>query len=66
MLRIEWVDGFAYRKASGVVPAEAWEQEREEELVDLILGWRTPEHIPWDINVAGRKSSFRHIDFHKG
>jgi hypothetical protein len=38
VLWIEWVDGVAYRKASGTVFAEAWEQEKEEELVDLILG----------------------------
>jgi hypothetical protein len=38
VLWIEWVDGVAYRKACGTVVAEAWEQEKEEELVDLILG----------------------------
>jgi hypothetical protein len=38
VLWIEWQDGVAYRRACGVVTAEAWEQEREEELVDLILG----------------------------
>jgi hypothetical protein len=38
VLGIEWVDGVAYRRACGAVAAELWEQEREEELVDLILG----------------------------
>jgi hypothetical protein len=38
VLWIEWIDGVAYRKASGAVAAEAWEQDKEEELVDLILG----------------------------
>jgi hypothetical protein len=33
-----WVDGVAYRRACGAVAAELWEQERENELVDLILG----------------------------
>jgi hypothetical protein len=38
VLWIEWIDGVAYRKASGAVAAEAWEQDKEEDLVDLILG----------------------------
>jgi hypothetical protein len=38
VLWIEWVDGVAYRKACGGVAAELWEQEKEEELVDLVLG----------------------------
>jgi hypothetical protein len=38
VLWIEWEDGIAYRRACGAVVAEAWEQEREPELVDLILG----------------------------
>jgi hypothetical protein len=38
VLWIEWKDGIAYRRACGAVVAEAWEQEREQELVDLILG----------------------------
>lgn len=38
VLWIEWVDGVAYRKASGAVVATAWEELREKELVDLILG----------------------------
>ena len=38
VLWIEWEDGVAYRRACGIVTAEAWEQEREKELVDLILG----------------------------
>lgn len=38
VLWIEWEDGVAYRRACGVVNAEAWEREREKELVDLILG----------------------------
>ena len=37
-LWIEWKDGVAYRRGSGVVTVEAWETEMEEELVDLILG----------------------------
>ncbi|KAI8939254.1 hypothetical protein NX059_005081 [Plenodomus lindquistii] len=38
VLWIEWVDGVAYRKASGTLLASAWEDLRETELVDLILG----------------------------
>ncbi|KAH6851509.1 heterokaryon incompatibility protein-domain-containing protein [Alternaria rosae] len=38
VLWVEWEDGVAYRRACGVVTAEAWEREREKELVDLILG----------------------------
>jgi len=38
VLWIEWEDGVAYRRACGTVTAEAWEREREKELVDLILG----------------------------
>ena len=38
VLWIEWKDGVAYRRACGVVTAEAWEREKEKELVDLILG----------------------------
>jgi hypothetical protein len=38
VLWIEWVDGVAYRRACGAVATEAWEQIREKELVDLILG----------------------------
>jgi hypothetical protein len=38
VLWIEWKDRVAYRRACGAVTAEAWEQEREKELVDLILG----------------------------
>ncbi|KAF2134464.1 HET-domain-containing protein [Dothidotthia symphoricarpi CBS 119687] len=38
VLWIEWVDSVAYRRGCGVVVAEVWEQVREKELVDLILG----------------------------
>jgi hypothetical protein len=38
VLWIEWIDGIAYRRACGAVTAEAWEQEKEKDLVDLILG----------------------------
>jgi hypothetical protein len=38
VLWIEWINGVAYRKASGAVAAEVWEQEVEKEPVDLILG----------------------------
>lgn len=38
VLWIEWEDGVAFRRASGVVTVEAWEREKETKLVDLILG----------------------------
>ncbi|KAL8671139.1 MAG: hypothetical protein Q9168_004354 [Polycauliona sp. 1 TL-2023] len=38
VLWIEWEDGVAYRRASGVVTVEAWESEKEPKPVDLILG----------------------------
>lgn len=38
VLWIEWKDGVASRKGSGAVTVEAWEAEKEVEVVDLILG----------------------------
>ena len=38
VLWIEWKDGVAYRRGSGAVTTEAWEVEKEAELVDLTLG----------------------------
>ncbi|CAM1510137.1 Fc.00g004720.m01.CDS01 [Cosmosporella sp. VM-42] len=38
VLWIEWEDGVALRKAAGEVVVEAWEDLKEEELVDLTLG----------------------------
>ena len=38
VLCIAWKDGIAYRKGSRHVYKEAWEHEKEDELVDLILG----------------------------
>ncbi|KAL8685053.1 MAG: hypothetical protein Q9218_008001 [Villophora microphyllina] len=38
VLWVEWEDGIAYRRGSGAVTVPAWEIEREEELVDLVLG----------------------------
>ncbi|KAK2592919.1 hypothetical protein QQS21_009388 [Conoideocrella luteorostrata] len=38
VLCIKWEDGVAFRQATGVVTAKAWEGEKETELVDLILG----------------------------
>ncbi|KAL8685313.1 MAG: hypothetical protein Q9218_007845 [Villophora microphyllina] len=38
VLWIEWEDGVAYRRGCGAVLFETWENERETELVDLILG----------------------------
>ncbi|KAI4219275.1 MAG: hypothetical protein L6R36_008435 [Xanthoria steineri] len=38
VLWIAWENGVAYRRAYGAVTNEAWESEKETELVDLILG----------------------------
>jgi hypothetical protein len=38
VLWIEWENEVAYRRGDGVVTVEAWEEAREEELVELILG----------------------------
>ncbi|CAG8949490.1 hypothetical protein HYFRA_00007720 [Hymenoscyphus fraxineus] len=38
VLWIEWKDGVAYRRAGGAVTEEAWDSEKESELVDLVLG----------------------------
>ncbi|CAG8976499.1 hypothetical protein HYALB_00005996 [Hymenoscyphus albidus] len=38
VLWIEWKDGVAYRRAAGAVTEEAWDSEKESELVDLVLG----------------------------
>lgn len=38
VLWIEWVQGVAYRKASGRVRASMWEKYREEDSVELVLG----------------------------
>ncbi|KAL8757033.1 MAG: hypothetical protein Q9199_002510 [Rusavskia elegans] len=38
VLWIEWEDGVAYRQGCGAVTTEAWESEKETELVELILG----------------------------
>lgn len=38
VLWIEWENGVAYRQAYGAVTNEAWESEKETELVDLTLG----------------------------
>ena len=43
MLWIEWENGVAYRRAYGAVMIEAWESEKETELVDLY----------WDENATG-------------
>ncbi|KAH8886590.1 HET-domain-containing protein [Thozetella sp. PMI_491] len=37
-LWIEWRGGVAYRKGTGVVVAQRWDEAREESLVDLVLG----------------------------
>jgi len=37
-LWVEWREGIAYRKGTGVVVAQRWDEAREESLVDLILG----------------------------
>jgi hypothetical protein len=38
VLWTEWERGVAYRRGNGAVTVEAWEEAKEEELVDLILG----------------------------
>ncbi|KAI9663146.1 MAG: hypothetical protein M1821_008194 [Bathelium mastoideum] len=38
VLWIEWKNGVAFRKAAGAVTAKAWQREKQQDLVDLILG----------------------------
>ncbi|TGO54780.1 hypothetical protein BCON_0102g00370 [Botryotinia convoluta] len=38
VLWVEWENGIAYRRGNGCVVKEVWEREREEELLDLVLG----------------------------
>ncbi|KAJ0164693.1 hypothetical protein CTA2_417 [Colletotrichum tanaceti] len=38
VLWVEWKDGVAYRKGSGMVLADRWDELREAEEIDLILG----------------------------
>ncbi|KAL8993206.1 MAG: hypothetical protein Q9169_006518 [Polycauliona sp. 2 TL-2023] len=38
VLWIEWEDGIAYRQGCGAVTVDAWERERDDDFVDLILG----------------------------
>ncbi|KAI3329073.1 HET-domain-containing protein [Xylariaceae sp. AK1471] len=38
VLRVEWKDGVAYRKAAGFVLVDAWEKHKEPENVHLVLG----------------------------
>ncbi|KAL9114970.1 MAG: hypothetical protein Q9227_001213 [Pyrenula ochraceoflavens] len=38
VLWIEWKNGVAYRRGAGAVTVEAWEREKEDDLVDLVLG----------------------------
>ena len=37
-LWVEWQEGIAYRKGTGVVVAQRWDEAREESFVDLVLG----------------------------
>ncbi|TGO37936.1 hypothetical protein BHYA_0085g00130 [Botrytis hyacinthi] len=38
VLWVGWENGIAYRRGNGCVVKEVWEREREEELLDLVLG----------------------------
>lgn len=38
VLWVEWENGIAYRRGNGCVVKEVWDREREEELLDLVLG----------------------------
>ena len=38
VLWVEWANGVAYRRASGVVERAAWDAHPDREEVDLVLG----------------------------